>query len=176
MDAAELAVAALTGSLGAVIAIVGSVSVLAVTWRKERRDAALRAQEAAAALAVRERAERVARVRAAVNGELLTSAMRWAGLGVNRGLAEVYRALSEVAIHEAEEHRAVSDWVLERLNALADRVQRAQRLWLMPGHGARFGSVMREATEISTALTYWHAGHLSDEWFAERVTPAAGPE
>lgn len=174
MDAGELAVAALTGSLGAVIAIVGSVSVLAVTWRKERRDAALRAQEAASAIVDRERAERIARVRVAVNKELLTAASKWSGLRMGHGLAEVHWALSEVVIHEAAEHPAVSHWTLEQLKAFGKAVERVQRWWLLPGHRARLAKVVTAPTDAATALSYWQAGHLTEEWFA-RHSQALAP-
>ncbi len=173
MDAGELAVAALTGSVGAVVAIVGSVAALAITWRKERRDAAGREREAATAQAARERAERIARVRTAVNRDLMRSASRWAGLGLHRGLIEVYGALSEVVVHEAAGHPAVSQWAMEQLEEFGRAVRRAERWWLLPGHRRRLAKVAATPVDAATALTYWQAGHLSDDWFAHHSKAVA---
>lgn len=142
-------------------ALVGFTSAVWVFWRTrvaDRRDTA-----------ARERRERIARLHAALWGDL-GSTLAWRYRPVGRAPLPLAKALADIIVAESGEHPAVALWTTERMQELSRRVHSAERWWLLPGDQRRRGSLLEAASTTASLLAGWENGLLHDDWFAARLS------
>ncbi len=155
----ELLTGVLTGTVAALIAFGAAAWAYRRTRADEREDAAKR-----------ERRERVGRVKAAVNSDLVLAAVNWKGLRIGTGVLKVHAALSDFIAAEWIEHEAVARWAMERLDETLKAVRPIEKYWLLPGHAKRIAAAIKPAGDAASALTLWEHRVVTDEWFRERLS------